>query len=213
MAGVQVSAQTPRTAVLYILGQSNSSNHGGQKYQGMDDRVVNYFDGACYRAASPLLGAEGTFGEAWTLLGNKLVAGGKFDQVIIVPSGIGLTGIAYWARGGRRFSLRWFPHSYCCSDGFRLERSPPRCRSPDSWSCFSASGLRRTQSRFDRAHPRPRHAGLRQGSFINTGTAAFFGGRRSFSKYRSASRQDRGNLKRLANVVVLTADKTDGCRR
>jgi hypothetical protein len=47
-----------------------------------------------------LLGAAGELGESWTLLGNKLVAGGLFQQVIILPAGISGAPIGRWAAGG-----------------------------------------------------------------------------------------------------------------
>jgi hypothetical protein len=93
-------AQTPRSAVLLAFGQSNSANYQGQRYRAVDRRVVNFFDGKCALAESPLLGAAGEYGESWTLLGDKLIAAGVFDQVIIVPAGIGATPISRWAAGG-----------------------------------------------------------------------------------------------------------------
>lgn len=97
---VQCPAQTPQTAVLFVFGQSNSANHLGQRYRAIDDRVLNFFNGKCYLAESPLLGASGEMGEVWTLLGNKLVETGQFQRVIIVSSGIGGTPISRWAIGG-----------------------------------------------------------------------------------------------------------------
>jgi hypothetical protein len=63
----------------------------------------NYFDGKCYRASSPLLGAGAGLGlgETWTLLGNKLIEQGRFNRVILVPAGIGGTSVSEWASGGR----------------------------------------------------------------------------------------------------------------
>src|ERR1700722_3908972 len=51
-------SQDEATAVLLVTGQSNASNSQGQRYQSADDQVVNFFEGRCYRAASPLLGAD-----------------------------------------------------------------------------------------------------------------------------------------------------------
>jgi hypothetical protein len=42
--------QDEKTAVL--VGQSNAANYQGQRHQSADDRVVNFVDGRCYRAAS-----------------------------------------------------------------------------------------------------------------------------------------------------------------
>ncbi|HVY12381.1 MAG TPA: sialate O-acetylesterase [Alphaproteobacteria bacterium] len=93
-------AQTPKTAVLLAFGQSNSANYGTGRYKAADNRVVNFFEGACYAAESPLLGADGEGGEPWTLLGNHLTGSGVFDQVIIVPAGVGATEIRRWAPEG-----------------------------------------------------------------------------------------------------------------
>jgi len=97
---ISCPAQDDKTAVLLVFGQSNSANHGGQRYRGIDSRVVNFTDGKCYLAESPLLGAEGTYGESWTLLANKLVTAEIFDRVILVPAGVGGTPIRRWAAGG-----------------------------------------------------------------------------------------------------------------
>ena len=69
--------QGKETAVLLLVGQSNAANYQGQLHQSADDRVVNFMNGRCYRAASPLLGADGQKGETWTLLSNKLVNQGS----------------------------------------------------------------------------------------------------------------------------------------
>ena len=61
-------SQDHMTAVLLVIGQSNAANYQGQRHQSGDDRVINFSAGHCYRAASPLLGADGELGETWTLL-------------------------------------------------------------------------------------------------------------------------------------------------
>ena len=98
--------QTDRTAVLLILGQSNAANYGGQRFASKHgDKIVNFFEGRCYVAVSPLLGSSGTWGEYWTELGNHLVESGKFDAVVIASlaySGSAYSGntVEQWARGG-----------------------------------------------------------------------------------------------------------------
>jgi hypothetical protein len=61
--------------------------------------VVNFFDGRCYVAASPLLGTTSVEGESWTLLGNKLIERSAFDTVILVPAAIGGSSIVRWQQG------------------------------------------------------------------------------------------------------------------
>lgn len=93
-------AQDEKTAVLLVIGQSNAANHQGQRYRGLDGRIVNFANGKCYLAESPLLGAEGAYGETWTLLANKLVSAGIYHQVVLIPAGVVSTPIHRWAAGG-----------------------------------------------------------------------------------------------------------------
>ncbi|MBV8895481.1 MAG: hypothetical protein JO051_03140, partial [Acidobacteriaceae bacterium] len=92
--------QDEKTAVLLLVGQSNAGNWQAQRHQSADDRVVNFVDGRCYRAASPLLGADGQEGETWTLLGNKLVQSGLYRTVILIPAAVGGSSVRRWAEGG-----------------------------------------------------------------------------------------------------------------
>lgn len=98
---VACPAQDRKTAVLLLIGQSNTGNHAEQKHtSAFGAKVLNYFEGKCYVAGSPLLGTTGSAGESWTLLGNKLVAAGSFGKVILVSAGISGTPIARWQKGG-----------------------------------------------------------------------------------------------------------------
>ncbi|WP_411196132.1 sialate O-acetylesterase [Rhizobium sp.] len=98
---VTCPAQTDRTAVLLILGQSNAANDGGQRHRSnYGARVVNAFDKQCFIAASPLLGSTDTKGEYWTLLGNNLIASGQNDSVILAPLAYSGSEVARWAKGG-----------------------------------------------------------------------------------------------------------------
>jgi Carbohydrate esterase, sialic acid-specific acetylesterase len=91
--------QTPKTRVLLIAGQSNAANSGGQRYQGSQG-VINFFDGKCYQAASPLLGSTGIAGDSWTLLGNKLIEHSDADHVILIATAMSGTSITKWEAGG-----------------------------------------------------------------------------------------------------------------
>jgi hypothetical protein len=92
--------QDGKTAVLLVIGQSNAANYQGQRYQSADDRVVNFSAGRCYRAASPLLGADGQMGEMWTLLGAKLIQSGLYRSVVVIPAAVGGSPVRRWANGG-----------------------------------------------------------------------------------------------------------------
>ena len=95
---IECPPQTDRTLVLLIIGQSNAANSGGQR-QPPHDHVVNYFDGKCYVASSPLLGTTSIGGEPWTLLGTKLIMAGIADQVISAPSAMSGSSIVQWQDG------------------------------------------------------------------------------------------------------------------
>ena len=87
--------------MLLPLGQSNAGNHAGQRFGSEHgDGVVNFFDGQCHVAASPLLGSDGISGEYWTQLGNLLLDSASFDQVILAPAAITGSEISRWALGG-----------------------------------------------------------------------------------------------------------------
>lgn len=93
--------QDESTAVLLVFGQSNSANHAERSHQSRHPgKVVNFFDGKCYEAGSPLLGADGTMGESFTLLGDLLVQAGIYKKVVLVSTGIGGTEIGRWKQGG-----------------------------------------------------------------------------------------------------------------
>lgn len=89
------------TLVLFVFGQSQSANSASWQAAG-DKGVYNFnpFDGKCYQAKDPLLGATGQGGSVWTILGNKLIAAGKAKNVLIVPFGVGGSTIERWIPGG-----------------------------------------------------------------------------------------------------------------
>jgi hypothetical protein len=93
------------TAVFVTLGQSNSANHGQSRFS-PTGAVFNYnfFDGHCYRARDPLLGATGSGGSVWSRLGELLVTRGIHKTVVVAPIGINASLIARWVPGG---DLHW----------------------------------------------------------------------------------------------------------
>ncbi len=92
----------PRHAVLVTFGQSNSANFGQTRYTaGRGVANFNIHDGLCYVSEDPLLGADGSGGSVWGILGDSLVASGAFDKVLIAPFGIGGTSLKEWTAGGR----------------------------------------------------------------------------------------------------------------
>jgi hypothetical protein len=98
---VDCPKQTGQTAVLLVIGQSNSANHAEKKYTTENPtKVFNFWEGQCYVASSPLLGATGEEGEFITPLADKLIANGAYKSVVIVSSGIGGTPISRWQKDG-----------------------------------------------------------------------------------------------------------------
>lgn len=96
-----IDGDRSRTAVIIILGQSNAGNHGAGRYVAKH-RVDNFniYDGKCYRAEDPLLGASGDGGNFATRLGDKIIEDGLFDRVILAPIAMGGTTVEQWAEEG-----------------------------------------------------------------------------------------------------------------
>lgn len=88
-----------RTMVALAYGQSNSANHGQTPYKPRGN-VYNFFDGKCYKAEDPMLGATGGGGSVWPRLGDKLIDSGLYDNVIFITIGVGGTEIRRWTPGG-----------------------------------------------------------------------------------------------------------------
>ncbi len=89
------------TTVIFTFGQSNSANHGATRHF-PGPRVFNFnmFDGKCYAARDPLLGATESGGSVWSRLGDLLIDSGRHARVLIAPVGVGGTAIKHWAPGG-----------------------------------------------------------------------------------------------------------------
>jgi len=99
--GCAIEGDRKRTAVIVVVGQSNAANHGAGRYAARY-RVDNFniYDGRCYRAADPLLGASGDGGNFATRLGDRLIYTGLFDRVILAPIAMGGTTVEQWAEEG-----------------------------------------------------------------------------------------------------------------
>ena len=98
---VTCPTQNEVTAVILAIGQSNSANSSPSKIPlKFGENVFNYYDGKCYKASSPLLGATGVGGEFITPLADKLIENNTYKNVVIVASGIGGTPISRWQKDG-----------------------------------------------------------------------------------------------------------------
>ncbi|WP_447035228.1 sialate O-acetylesterase [Vibrio alginolyticus] len=89
-----------RLGVLVSFGQSNSANSADYLVKSDEvPNVINWYEGKCYEAKSPLLGATGKNGEWITLTAQSLVDNGTYDQVVILSLGVGGSPIAAWSKG------------------------------------------------------------------------------------------------------------------
>lgn len=93
------SLRGQRVLVALTFGQSNAANHG-ETLHTSGPGVLNFYLGRLYAARDPLLGATGGRGSVWTRFGDLVVAGGRYDAVVIAPIGTGSSEIARWAPGG-----------------------------------------------------------------------------------------------------------------
>ncbi len=98
---VQRPTITDRTMVVFALGQSNSANHGGERYQSASGHVYNYFGGKYFAGSDPLLGASGSMGSPWVNLADKIIDKGLADDVVLISAGVGSSTLQQWAPGGR----------------------------------------------------------------------------------------------------------------
>ena len=98
--------QDEKTVVILALGQSNAANTSTQRFVSMHgNKIINYFQGHCMVAQSPLLGATGNGGEQWTALGNELIENGGYGRVIIIPAAINGSAAKQWSDGDLRTVL------------------------------------------------------------------------------------------------------------
>ncbi|MFA0267285.1 sialate O-acetylesterase [Vibrio cyclitrophicus] len=96
---VECPTQNEKLGVIVAFGQSNSANQAEYKYTSQElEGVVNFYDGRCYQAKSPLLGATGLRGEWISKTAKNLIDNDVYNKVVVMSSGIGGTPIIRWAR-------------------------------------------------------------------------------------------------------------------
>jgi hypothetical protein len=91
-----------RSAVIFVFGQSNSANQGEPGSQHVaTGPVINFnpYDGNCYRARDPMLGASGNNGSFVARLGDQLTLNHTFDRVVFITIGEA-SFISYWTPEG-----------------------------------------------------------------------------------------------------------------
>lgn len=98
---VACTAGGKNTFVVVTLGQSNAANFAAGRYGARRD-VVNFnaYDGKCYRAIDPLLGASGDGGNFATRLGDILIERGFAGRIVVAPIAMGNTRVEDWSSTG-----------------------------------------------------------------------------------------------------------------
>jgi hypothetical protein len=95
----------PGSAILVTLGQSNAANESELEFQpGEGVYNFSFFDGKCYVAHDPLLGATGSAGSVWSRVGDKLVRAGVYKRVLIAPMAVGGSRVLAWTPEGVHFT-------------------------------------------------------------------------------------------------------------
>jgi Carbohydrate esterase, sialic acid-specific acetylesterase len=90
-----------RTAVIVTLGQSNAANYALARYTAKHDvRNFDLYNGHCYKAEDPLLGASGALGNFAGPLADLLIERGLYTRVIIAPIAMGGSTVEEWADEG-----------------------------------------------------------------------------------------------------------------
>lgn len=88
-----------RTLGIIVSGQSTISNWGnGTLYTASSSRShqANIMDGRVYPMADPVFGCDGTTATPASMIGDKLIALGKYDRVTIANVAFGSTSSAQW---------------------------------------------------------------------------------------------------------------------
>ncbi len=91
-----------KTMVILAFGQANAANSTEVEYSPKHN-VFNIFDYKCYRADDPLLGASATtehMGSVWSRLGDKIIAAGMYENVVIKSLGVAGSPIVCWTVDG-----------------------------------------------------------------------------------------------------------------
>lgn len=91
----EVSCPNPEEALVIIgFGQSNSANTVDYKSKIIPNNIFNFYNGKCYIAKDPLLGAQGDKGSIWIPLAKKLEYLNK--KIVLSTFGIGGTKVNHW---------------------------------------------------------------------------------------------------------------------
>ena len=92
-----------RTAILFILGQSNAANTIDGRLSPSSRDIINFdpFSGKCFIAREPLLGPTNYAGNFATRLADKLIERDVYQVVIIANIAVGGSKVEDWGQSGR----------------------------------------------------------------------------------------------------------------
>lgn len=82
--------------VILVAGQSNVANTGETGYT-PKNKVYNFWNGECYKATDPLLGATGYRGSLWTRFAEIILRSPDYSGIMIATTAVGGTKIKSWA--------------------------------------------------------------------------------------------------------------------
>jgi lysophospholipase L1-like esterase len=103
--------------VALILGQSNAANSGDGPRISVDS-AFNLYDGKCYRAADPLLGATDGKANVFTRVAGIAISRGLYDSVVLASAAIGGESVAGFAPGGASHQQMMAKIAQAQSSGF-----------------------------------------------------------------------------------------------
>ena len=81
--------------IVIGFGQSNSANHTGHRFNSEDNSIINFWDGVCFQAKDPMIGATGYQGSIWIPLAKKLRKK-KGQKIVVATFGVQGTFIQQW---------------------------------------------------------------------------------------------------------------------
>jgi len=90
----EVSCPAEKDAYVIVgIGQSNSANSAEHRFETNKD-IVNFYNGKCYVANDPMLGATGRKGSLWIPLSEQLKI--KYKTIVLSTFGVGATKVSDW---------------------------------------------------------------------------------------------------------------------
>lgn len=84
------------TILIIGFGQSNSANQQGHRHESKKKNILNFYNGNCYLAKDPMLGATGNRGSIWIPLANSL-AKKTGKKIVLATFGIGNSSVTHWS--------------------------------------------------------------------------------------------------------------------